>query len=304
VQPVSKHFQTISVLIALVATQAFLSLRLAVIEGVWIEPPKEESVKWDPRIFKILTFGHLSASVDWLWMRAMADPALAKVTPGSRAASFTDLELASDLEPAFFVVYTAGVGMLAIVRNDVEGAKKVLEKGEHFRKFDLPNYSKEFQDTYWPNPWRLPLLMAYMNLFEFDDLSSAIRSFQEASEIPGSPPYLDRLVSRLNQPGGTYEVGLRLLNFMIGTSSDDRTKEGLEKKRESLRVAQFLDSVTREFHTYLQGKHKGGATRENWEKFLSTTQKPQLDPWGGQLGLDEKGRVTTTTPREKVFGIN
>lgn len=301
--------------VLLLAGQSALNVRLRGLESTWVEPPYEKSMAWDPAVFKALTFGHWPVAVDWLWIRGMGDPAISRLPKGQHPAVFHDLDLITELDPLFYWAYVAGGNYLAVIRDDTEGALHLIQKGERFRKGELDSYPEEFRQRYWSGAWNLPVLLAYLHLFEFDNLPDAAQAFGEAARSPGAPDYLKRLDERLRAPGGQYEVGLKLLNFLISgavESGDARARERLEKKRSSLYLSQYLDHLNRSFVEYLkaipQYRSKTEISQRQMELYWAQFRREQgvasTDPWGGKLHIDEHGEVNSTTPRQRVFGLD
>lgn len=290
-------------MIALVlALAVHLSVRLRSLETVWVVPQESQLQSWDPRLFRILSVGHLPAAVDWFWLKSLVDPAANKVPVGMHANLYYNLDLLTDLDPAFFEAYYVGANLLSVIRDDFTGARDLLLKGNAFRKTRLPQYPPEFQSKYWRGQFTIPMLMAYVFLFDLNDMPSARAAFREAAATTGAPPYLAHLSARLEAPGGEYEVSLKLLNFLITTASDPRVRENLEKQRDSLYVGQFVSDLNRSFAGFSAGKRDLDPSRR-WKAFLEETRTSLTDPWGGQLTLDSSGRIITSTPHQKVFGL-
>ena len=156
-------------------------------------------------------------------------------------------------------------------------------KGEKFRETQLPSYDPEFRDRYWSREWQVPLLMGYIYLFDLDDIARATEAFKVTEGISGSPAYLKDLVQNLEKPGGQYEVGLKLIDFVLSGTKDPIVRERLIRRRESLRIAYYLFEM--------QKRH------------LKHERLPATDPWGGSLSVTPDGKVTTTTPHLRVFGL-
>ncbi len=295
-------------------TQISLSKRLVLrFEEPLVVQKIEEGSQWTPEVFRALSFGHLPLAVDWLLIRFLVSSGHLKALASQHSPAFYDLSLAADLDPAFYELYTAGANLLTVVLNDPIGAKGLLEKGNGFRKRELlTSYPEDFRRRYWFAAWRIPLILAYVNLFELENLPEAARAFREASEVPGSPDYLRSLYERLVKPGGEYEVGLRLLAFMIDSAPGEEARAKLTTKRDSLFVGQFVFHLNHEFLSFLntlpeyQRKHDLKTSEMNrfFEKFLSETGTQRLDPWGGTIKLDLTGKIVTSTPHERVMGLD
>lgn len=228
----------------------------------------------DPGVFRILSVGHRLALVDWFWVRSLVEH------PGSPRVA-RDLNLAVHLDPVFYDAYLSGAHLLAVVGNNGEGARSLLLQGERFVESSLPSYPASLRDGYWKQGWSLYVVRAYVDLFERHDLPSAAEAFAKAGRFPNAPVHIQRLAERLREPGGVYEVGSRLLQFMSTGSRTEEERAGLERKLRSLEVAHYLFELNQ----------KPGRI-------------PALDPWGGTLSRDPSGKVVTTTPHEPVFGLN
>lgn len=293
------------------ALQTVLEHQLRLRATPTYEPVSEDSARWHPKLFEILSFGHLPLAVDWLWMKTLQDPAITPVGPHAHPRAYYDLNLATDLDPAYFEVYTAGANLLAVIRSDGAGARDLLLKGRRFLEHELPRYQEEFKLRHWGSSWNIPLLLAYVYLFELNDMPHAAEAFQQAAELPRAPTYLQSLSARLSKPGGSYEVGIRLLNFMISGQEVEALRLPLEEKRNSLIVGQYLFHLNDGFLSYLKANSKYRQSdrvsrtemETYWRHFQRDQRLPSQDPWGGRLSVSENGRIVTTTVHKTVFGL-
>ncbi|MCM2321637.1 MAG: hypothetical protein NDJ90_00065 [Oligoflexia bacterium] len=292
--------------IALIFSQAAVNLRLKSLDSALVlrQSGDEPAVqKWDPRIFRVLSFGFLPVWIDWHWIGTLLDPSMSRLPRGIHAPLYYSLDLVTELDPAFFEAYYTGSHLLAVIRDDSVGARDLLLKAERFRKEQLPDQPGWFRDQHWNGAWYLSLTLAYIYLFELDDMPRAAEAFQEAARQPGAPDYLDRLAERLSKPGGQYEVGLRLLNFMIRSQTELKIRQKLEQKREWLYRSQFVFDLNRAYAEFRGSSSRSRGPAAAWAQFRTEMNVAPVDPWGGRLSLDPDGRIVTTTPYEKVFGI-
>lgn len=188
------------VLLLIVAEMSF-NIRMRAIDSAWVEPPAERKGKIDPGLFSAITFGNIAAAIDWLWIQFLLDPAISHVSQGEHPAIFYDLDLLTDLDPMFHLAYFAGGNFLAVIRDDGSGARDILEKGERFRHEELPKYSEEFQNRFWSQDWDIPVTLAYVYLFELNDMPKSANEFREAAKLEGVPGYVRLLDARLNKAG-------------------------------------------------------------------------------------------------------
>jgi len=271
-------------------------------ESSWEDPSQVQASKQDPAVFRAFSFGQIPIVVDWYLLKCLLDPSLASRVAKTHPVFYYDLDLITDLDPRDMEFYTAGGNLLSIVHKDGRGAQSLLDKGALFFKNELSSYPHEFQDAYWKDPWRLFLLQAYVSLFELGDLPRAAQAFARSSQQSGSPAYLQSLESRLSQPGGQYEVGLRLLKFMRAIAPNDLVREAIDKKVFNLSVGQYLDQINRAFTSFLHTE-VGCGVESAWKKFLHVNQMTDQDPWHGTLTINALGKVVSTTSHESVFGL-
>lgn len=268
-----------------------------------------EQKKMDPGLFRVLSFGHLPAAIDWLWIRCLGDFSLKKVPPGVHPSLFYDVDLLTDLDPAFADAYIGGGHLLSVIRGDDRGARDLLLKGLSFVKNELPGYPASFKEEYWKYPWQVSVLLAYVYLFGLEDMPRAAESFREASRFENAPAYTVRLEKKLSAPGGNYEVGLNLLSFMMLGTDDPRILDRLKSKYYNLKIGYYLFQLNRSFEEF-QRKQGDQRTRqaqkskaELWIKYLKKVHPTETDPWGGRIYLSPEGKVASTTEHEKVFGL-
>ncbi len=294
------YSKTFALLLVLLWGQITLDARIQAVDSAYVELP-ESHERWNADLFRTLSFGHLPAAVDWLLLRFLLDPAYTHVTGNMRAPVFYDLDLATDLDPLFYDLYVVGGSFLAVVRNDGEGARLILEKGEKFRSEQLPLLPEKFRNRFWPAAWQIPLALGYVYIFEKDDLPKGLEVFERTSRIPGAPDYLKRLAERLKVPGAIFQVGLRMLDTMIDSSRNPEARERLFRRRQSLQVAGFLYHLNGQFLEFRQKSPAPLAAA--WKRFLVLHGNSRLDPWGGELSISPTGTILTNTPHEKVLGI-
>jgi hypothetical protein len=268
----------------------------------------------DPSLFRSLSFGQLPAAIDWVLLKCIQDPTSEHAKKGEHLQVYYDFDVLTELDPSFLNVYTLGANLLAVVHDDGEGALNLLLKGEKFRLNSLKDYPRSFRETYWDQEWQIPLILAYTYLFEIDDLPKAVLAYEEAAAFPRAPEYLRGLVKEFHSKDGQYQVGLRLLTFMINGQKDAVAREKLERRRTSLMVIQYLFDINNRFQDFLiqkkfplqkmvGGEELHGMRSRLWRDFLVTNGISDADPWGGALSLNSDGKIVTSTEYQKVFGL-
>lgn len=286
-------------------------------ESPWVE---DSSVRYRPlpvSLYRVSSLGHLPLTVDWQWIKALQDPEIYHVPQGVHAAIFRQYALLTELDPLFRQGYTVGAKLLAIIRNDIEGARILLEKARTVVRDELPKHSPQWRAHHWHNEWEISYLLGYLHLFEKGDLPTSTAYFIEASQMPGSPEYLKSFGERLRRPSGVYEVGLRMIQGMI---DQERRSQGpressvlreLLKKRDSLFLQEYLFQINEQFRDYLMKKSSFRQATKISRSDLETAFKAFVrreglslrDPFGGLIRLSPEGKVVSSTPVVPVLGI-
>ncbi len=198
--------------------------------------PLNALYQWHPQWYRMLSMGHVASWIDWIWLRCILHSPVKPGIAGNHSPFFYDLELLTDLDPQFQLIYTAGVSLLAVIQRDGMGARDLLIRGRAFSKNQLLHHTPEFIKRYWPEAWRIPLLLAYVYTFELNDMRQAKLAFQEAAQMEGSPAYLKILDQRFRSIGGEYQVGIRLLKALEASTNDLKLKAEYKQKKLQLEI--------------------------------------------------------------------
>lgn len=262
------------------------------------------SFRWHPLLYRLLTFGHTPSSVDWLLIRFLVDSNLTHVKPGEETEVSRILYLATELDPAFFELYTAGGNFLAVARNDRDGALKLLKKGDLFLNGGLKSYPKSFIDSKWKDRWRIPFTLGYVYLFEFQDLSNAVRTYAELQTIETTPPALRARAERIQTPEGQYNVGLNTLALLKQWhEKDEGMVAELQLKERMFLFAKDLYFWNQGFTTFLEKKRTPRAA-EIFSSYRRIAKVPERDPFGGKIFFNQAtGLIETETPQMPVLGL-
>ncbi len=277
----------------------------------WVEPPRVDEGRIAPDAVRLLSFGHAPVVTDWLWIRFLADPSIAHAQKGTRAAVFRDLDLATDLDPKFFEAYFYGANILTVIRDDNEGAQALLTKAQAFRKSQLPELPSEFREEFWSDEFAIPLTLAYVYIYELDDLPRGAEAFQEAARLPKSPAYLQSLVEKLKTTEGQIEVGLGYTGFLAQMFKDNpEALARLERRKRGLVAFQYLYGLNKGYLSFLKNhpRYRASVSPTSDEllrlfrEYLAQVGNPGRDPWGGVLSLNSEGKIVSTTEYQ-AFGM-
>ncbi|MBS1963932.1 MAG: hypothetical protein JST04_17100 [Bdellovibrionales bacterium] len=254
----------------------------------------ESSFHWHPDLFRMLAFGQVPAAVDWLLIQFLSDTNITKTQNDAETAVYRVLDLATDLDPAFFTLYTIGGNYLSIIRGDRYGALKLVEKGERFRREELPKYPSSFREEVWENPWRVPMILGYLQLLEFQNIPAAREAYLEITKIPRVPIYVRWLAQGMQTARGRIRVARNSVEIIEKWYQDDPVMLApVVRMRKLLDLAAALYDWNAEF-----AKRK----KRDFAAFRRERGIPERDEFGGEIRLGADGRIDTPTAKEAVFG--
>jgi hypothetical protein len=277
----------------------------------WVQRPREDEGRISPAAVKLLSFGQAPVVTDWLWIRFLVDPSIAHAQKGVRAAVFRDLDLATDLDSKFFEAYIYGANILTVIRDDNEGAHALLSKAQTFRKQKLSQLPDAFREEFWSDEFAIPLTLAYVYIYELDDLPRGAEAFKEAAQLPKAPAYLQSLVEKLKTTEGQIEVGLGYTGFLAEMfKSNPEALERLERRKRGLVAFQYLYGLNKGYLSFLKNHPRYRASvsptddelLRYFREYLAKIGNPGRDPWGGVLSLNSEGKIISTTEYQ-AFGM-
>ena len=258
--------------------------------------------------------------IDWNWLKALTDDALVRLPRQFRTRLYHVLDETTELDPAFFQAYTIGGNLLAIVRDDVFGARDLLLKGVRYMRETLPSESIELRNSTWRETWRLNMQLGYVYLFELEDIPSAEQYFVQAASHPDAPLYVRNLGRRLETPEGRFIIAGNLLSNLLNSAKERKepaaVTEELELKLKSLKLAHFFFQANQILDQHMKEKNTGkDSSPRSFKSRLAAFEKlkdagviPARDPQGSSIRLEASsenptGTLMSSTERKPVFGF-
>ena len=117
----------------------------------------------------------------------------------------------SILDPKFYENYLYGGQFLAIIKDDLEGANVIYEKGT----------------TFYPNDYSLNYNAGFMNYFEKGDYQKGLKYLEKISNHPKAPVYVKSIITKLKA-----SLGMDLKEvFQLVLHNYQSTKDTKLKKR-------------------------------------------------------------------------
>jgi hypothetical protein len=137
------------------------------------------------------------------------------------------LNLVTDLDPRYRVVYYFGGLVLAVEASQVDESTALLKKG-------MKNL---------PEVWKFPFFVGFNYLYYKGDAASAAEYISRAATLPESPEYLPRLAASLYARSGRTDAAVAFLQTMERTVDDERLRGNLRRKIEDLKAGRIPPSI-------------------------------------------------------------
>jgi hypothetical protein len=182
-----------------------------------IRLPESSIVGGEPRVlsapfFKFATMGYWPAAVDWMWIQTLQISGGKKFPSELIPYASGFYEMATDLDPSFYVLYEQAGVLFSFYFKSVDVSIHFLEKG-------IQNISAS-----WTHPYTLHLLLAYLYSYEKNDWAKGKEYYLKASEVKGSPKYLQNMKVWLTEKDAEKKLASRVLTMLARQTDDERLK--------------------------------------------------------------------------------
>src|SRR5690606_23615699 len=175
------------------------------------------------RILRFLSSSHHTSAADLYWLKLVQYVG----TEAALQAGWPDLEALADLvttlDPKYGYAYQASGVLLATVGR-IESSNEILDRG---------------MDEV-PDRWQPPFYAAFNRWYHEGKFREAGELMLRASRLPGRPPFVSELASRLYASSGSLDDGIALLDLMIANTEDPLLRDDLVRRREDLVIEKML----------------------------------------------------------------
>jgi len=206
-------------------------------ERIPITTESEESGRLVPRpeVAQFLSLGFESVVSDYYWLKAVQIAGGAR-TPGPEQGDYLArlIDVVTYLNPHVGHAYRFAAVWLIQSEKEVREANRLLRRGVEAQ----------------PEEWRNWFYLGFNHFYYLDEIEEAARNLTVASELPGAPAYLSRLVVRLRAESGGLDVAQALVLEMARETESEEVRSGYLEALGEIEVerhARALDSVREDF---------------------------------------------------------
>jgi hypothetical protein len=232
-------------------------------------------------IVRALTPGHTELAADYFWLR-LIQAAGAAWTPEEYRQVADYAELITELAPRFKDVYEfSGAFIPYNLGRDTwvngEESSRIIRKGlEQF-----------------PDNRTLKGYLVFNLIYMERDYKAAAALLRELAQVPGAPPYLAQLATRLYAQAGEFDAGLEFARAMAANAETDEQRRFFEQRAKQIQAEQVLTEVDAAAWAYFR---REGRQPTAVVDLLNSgdLQQPPVDPLGGEIVIDTFGRARSS----------
>ena len=231
--------------------------------------PKASTLRW-------LSLGHPTLAANLLWLQAVQYIGEPRSSERGWDKLYPLVDTITDLDPGHGYAYQVA-GTLLGAFDRVPESNAILEKGTRAL----------------PDRYILPLLRAYNALLEEDDLKEAGRFAEMAARARGAPDHVRHYALAFYVKGQRADAAVAFLTQSLAEAQDPETRKAVEEQlRQAVleRDASRLDQAVEAWRDrFVVGPLFLGQLVEE-----GLVDAIPADPFGGELHLDDDGRVRST----------
>lgn len=170
------------------------------------------AINFSPKMYQLLSMGNNRLLSSFLWVQTLLESDLEHYKKKDlNSWLYLRFDNIIKLEPKFLAAYLFGGQYLSIIKDDLQGAKDIYERG-------LKVY---------PDHYDLNFQAAFHYMFELGTPKKAIPLYEKIQLSPLAPPYLPSLITKIKLSEGTslQEV------YQLLLENYQRIKEGSPSKK-------------------------------------------------------------------------
>lgn len=283
----------ILLLLVLFAAQGLVSYQTERFRRTIVNPGEHRGTTPQGLLWRIsrhpaFTFGFRNVLADTAWLQAVQVSGSPRMSRADYDRLDFLLRIVGDLDSRFDVPFLLGGLILANSPDHVGAAIETFERGMRHH----------------PQDWRLPFYIGYIRYFSLGDPIGSGKAIEEASRLPGSPPYLPLLASRMLSEGREPQTALKFLDGILRQETDAARIEILNKRIREVIVERDIQELE---HAVEEFRRKRGAYPATLSDLVlsGTISRLPDEPNGGKyiLGRDGTIRSNVVTTRLKVFRL-
>ena len=181
-----------------------------------IELTKQDTaINFDKNLLTYLSMGNKRLITDMIWIQTLLESDNERFKKkDTNNWMFLRFDTIAELDPHFYENYKYGGQFLSVIKDDLEGASIIFEKG-------LMKYPEDFWLRYYAG------LMYY---FEMDDSKRGLQHLEKVQHHPMAPSFIPSIINKLKfDLDQDLEIIYRMVEHNFNSTQDKFLKERLAK---------------------------------------------------------------------------
>jgi hypothetical protein len=174
---------------------------------------QETAININTKFLSILSAGHKRLITDLLWTQTLIESDTEHYKKKDlNSWLFLRFNSISVLDPKFYENYSYGGQFLAIIKDDLEGADVIYDKGLSF----------------YPDDYSLNYQAGFMNYYEIGNFKKGHQYLSRVVDDPKAPSYLRSIISKIKyEVTGDLSETYKLVSYNYEIAKDDNLKQRL-----------------------------------------------------------------------------
>jgi len=233
-----------------------------------------------------LSFGFRNFLADVAWLGAVQAAAPIRMSRADYERLSVLIRTVNNFDPRFDVPYLLGGLILGESPAHAGEALAILERGS---------------ETH-PSEWRMPFYIGYIHYFTREDPVEGGLALRRAARIPGSPPYLALLASRMLAEGRRIDTASDFLAEMVRQERDPARREVLAGRLLDLSTEGDLQRIEEAVRMFRDAKGYPPSALQELVALGFLVEVPR-EPRGGNYFLSGDGEVRSDRMKGRLKGF-
>jgi tetratricopeptide (TPR) repeat protein len=192
---------------------------------------QETAININQDLLIFLSAGNKRLITDLMWVQTLLESDMEHYSKKDLSNwMFIRFNTISVLDPYFYQNYIWGGQYLSIVKDDLVGAAKLLEKGVH----------------YFPDDYRLNYTLGFTYYFELNDYQKGLKFLEKVQHHPKAPTYMPSIVMKLKaELGHDRDALMAMVQDLASTTNDITLKERLKADLYALKAEKDLSCLNK-----------------------------------------------------------
>jgi tetratricopeptide (TPR) repeat protein len=190
---------------------------------------QDSAINLSQDFLKFVSLGNKRLIADMLWIQTLLESDLVKYDRRDlNSWMYLRFRTISELDPKFYENYLYGGMLLSIVKDDLEGAADIYQRG-------IKHY---------PHDYKLNYNAGFNYYFELGNFERGLYHLEKVLEHPSSPPALKFIINKLRfEESRDYDSAIDFIRYNLAHTQDPILEKKLKADLYSLKAERDLNCL-------------------------------------------------------------